>query len=438
MLFRACPPETRTLLGAQLVFNLGFYAVIPFLAGAMRSDYGMGAAAVGLVLGARTFSQQGMFLLGGILADRWGARRSILTGCLVRITGYATLLDATDLPLFLLGAVLTGAGGALFSPALEAQLSHADLPAQSGEKRRSVFVWLAITGEIGAVLGPLLGAALLGWGFDATLTAGIGVFAAITALLWWRLPAPAALTDSTVRSSPASSVPGPACLRDRRFLAFCALASVNLLAYNQLYFAVPVELDRRGLGQEWLGGLFLLASVLTLTLQLPIAAAARRIGPGPTLAGGFGLLAAAFAVAATTAVHPGDPAGRTVAPVLVTVAVLVLGHMALTPTILALVPEFLPTQDTTVGRGAYYGLIATCGGIAVLAGNTVLGQLMEATDRSQWWPGAPWVPLILLALLPALVLPRVLPARRHPEAPTSPSTAPPTSRSTDHDHERAL
>ncbi|MDQ4046900.1 MAG: MFS transporter, partial [Actinomycetota bacterium] len=109
-------PETRTLLGAQLVFNLGFYAVIPFLAGAMGGDYGLDAAAVGLVLGTRTFSQQGMFLVGGLLADRWGARRAILTGCLVRIAGDATLAAASDFTLFLLGAVLTGAGGALFSP----------------------------------------------------------------------------------------------------------------------------------------------------------------------------------------------------------------------------------------------------------------------------------------------------------------------------------
>ena len=70
MPFRDHRAETRTLLGAQLVFNLGFYAVVPFLAGAMGTEYGLGAAAIGLVLGARTFSQQGMFLLGGMLADR--------------------------------------------------------------------------------------------------------------------------------------------------------------------------------------------------------------------------------------------------------------------------------------------------------------------------------------------------------------------------------
>nr|WP_251045808.1 MFS transporter [Arthrobacter sp. ISL-5] len=101
-----------------------------------------------------------MFLVGGLLADRWGARRAILLGCLVRIAGYAALAAASNFSLFLLGAVLTGAGGALFSPALEAQLSQADRVTESsksgnsesgGKKGRwSVFVWLAVTGEIGA------------------------------------------------------------------------------------------------------------------------------------------------------------------------------------------------------------------------------------------------------------------------------------------------
>ncbi|MFB0834363.1 MFS transporter [Arthrobacter halodurans] len=410
MPFRAYSPETRTLLGAQLVFNLGFYAVVPFMAGAMRSDFGWGAAAIGLVLGARTFSQQGMFLFGGMLADRWGARRSILAGCLVRIGGYGTLLAASDLPLFLLGAVLTGVGGALFSPALQARLAVADRTTEVNPKRNSVFVWLAITGEAGAVLGPLLGTALLGWGFDAALAAGIGIFAVITVLLWWRLPPDKTHGDGAAGRSPASLRPAGGCLRDRRFLAFCLLASVNLLAYNQLYFAVPVELDRRGLGQAWMGGLFLLASVLTLALQLPVAAASRRIGPGPTLSAGFALLAVAFAVAAATSVDPEGPPSTSFAPIAAVVAFLVLGHMAITPMILALVPDYFP-RGLSAGLGAGYGLVATSGGVAVLAGNMVLGRLVDATERHQWWPGTPWVPLVMVALMSALALPRVLPAQ---------------------------
>lgn len=69
------------------------------------------------------------------------------------------------------------------------------------------------------------------------------------------------------------------------------------------------------------------------------------------------------------------------------------------------------------------GPVATCGGIAVPAGSTALGQPVETTDRSGWWAGAPRVPLILLALVSALALPRVLPAPRAPQTSASPSAA---------------
>ncbi|MDQ0819902.1 MFS family permease [Arthrobacter sp. V4I6] len=421
--------EAGTLLGAQLVFNLGFYAVIPFLAGAMGDDYGLDAVAVGLVLGARTFSQQGMFLLGGLLSDRWGARRAILIGCLVRISGYAALAAASDFSLFLLGAVLTGAGGALFSPALESQLSQADRatdgsgPAGGKKGRRSVFVWLSVTGEIGALLGPLLGASLLGWGFDAALALGMGIFSVVTVSLWFRLPADASCRPPRAVASepevPRNGHHGALdCLRNRRFVLFCVLASTNMLAYNQLYFAVPLELGRRGLDGSWLAMLFLQASVLTLVLQLPVSAIGHRLGPGRALSVGFVLLSAAFIAAALTSEHAGS-SGNSIAPMAATIALLILGHMLLTPTILSVIPRFLPGEGPASGRGAYYGLAASCGGISVLVGNAVMGQLVDLTDRLNWWPGTPWVPPVLLAFLSALALPRVLLTKASPSSVSS-------------------
>ncbi len=44
---------------------------------------------IGLILGLRTFSQQGMFILGGTLADRYGAKAIILAGCVVRVAGFS-------------------------------------------------------------------------------------------------------------------------------------------------------------------------------------------------------------------------------------------------------------------------------------------------------------------------------------------------------------
>ncbi|MDR6989130.1 MFS family permease [Paenarthrobacter nitroguajacolicus] len=413
---------TRILLGTQLVFNLGFYAVVPFLAGAMGNDFGMDAAAIGFVLGARTFSQQGMFLIGGMVADRWGAKRAILLGCLVRIGGYAALAAAYDFPLFLLGAILTGAGGALFSPALESQLGRTELSNTKTQRTdrgrpRSVFVWLAITGEFGALLGPLIGAALLGWGFDAALTLGMGVFTVVAVALWIQLPSdprPDQLTpDGTATPRRLNAL---ASLGNRPFVIFCALASVKMLAYNQLYFLIPLELGRRGLDDSLLAALFLMASLLTIALQLPVSSAVRRIGHRRAIPVGFLLLAAAFTVGAFPIPQTASQ-WQSIATMGIIVALLILGHMTLTPTILALIPEFLP-DDAAPRLGAYYGLAASCGGIAVLVGNTAVGQVRYLTEHAAW-TGAPWLLLVALMAAPALILPRTIPTPRPEPSPAA-------------------
>ncbi|RII85364.1 MFS transporter, partial [Clavibacter michiganensis] len=117
-----------------------------FLAVVMRDDLGLGALAIGLVLGARTFSQQGLFLLGGMLADRFGPRALIAAGCVVRVSGYLGLALAAGLPGFLLGAILTGLGGALFSPALQSLVADADARARPSRRpgRPSLFAALVL------------------------------------------------------------------------------------------------------------------------------------------------------------------------------------------------------------------------------------------------------------------------------------------------------
>lgn len=52
----------------QFAIDLGFYMLMPYLAAHLTSDLHLAAWAVGLVLGVRNLSQQGMFLIGGTLA----------------------------------------------------------------------------------------------------------------------------------------------------------------------------------------------------------------------------------------------------------------------------------------------------------------------------------------------------------------------------------
>ncbi len=398
------------LLGTQLLFNVGFYAVVPFLALVLTEDFRLAGAAVGLVLGLRTFAQQGMFLAGGVLADRFGARSIILLGCAVRATGFFTLAASLWpavplLWLFVLGTVLTGLGGALFSPGLNTLVAASEADrARSGPRRRvTLFAWLSFTGEIGAVVGPLLGAVLLDWGFAMVAVSGAGFFAAIGMLLWRTLP-----TGEGRRVGRADDGgrrrgrPWPV-LRDRRFVAYAALHSADLLAYNQLYLTLPLELRGAGAAPQTVGLLFAWVSILILVLQLPVARVCARIGAPAALRAGYATGATGFLGLAGAALLPLSDGERTAA-VLAAASLVTLGHLIANPTALSIVPRFADGHAS----GSYFGLLATFGGLAVLVGNLVSGGLLGSPATGPAAAVLPWCFLALPLVLAAVLAPRVV------------------------------
>ncbi|GAA1733958.1 MFS transporter [Brachybacterium phenoliresistens] len=445
------PPRIRgragTLLGTQALFNVGFFAVVPFIAVVLSEDFALGGAAVGIVLGVRTFAQQGMFLLGGALADRCGARAVILLGCGVRIAGFLTLAASVQarpalLALFVVGTILTGLGGALFSPGLNVLVAEAESrrPRTGSPGRATLFAWLAVSGEIGAVVGPLLGAAMLGWGFAAVAAGGAALFTGIGVFLAWALPrrppatggarpvpARGAARTGTAPGAPADRAPDRprpaargsswAALRDRRFLALAGFHASDLLAYNQLYLTLPLALTRSGQGPQAVGLLFAWVSVLTLALQIPVSRWSVRVGAPAALRTGYLLTAGGFVVLllATLAgpaadaggaggAADGGAGGPGTAAVLGAATLLMIGHLAASPTALGLVPRFAAGGPT----GSYFGLLASCGGAAVLLGNTAVGRLLDVGAARPEAAGLPWLLLAALPALSAWAVPRIL------------------------------
>ncbi|PRY02431.1 MFS transporter [Allonocardiopsis opalescens] len=386
----------RLLLATQLAFNVGFYLVVPFLAVHLAEDLLLAGWAVGVVLGVRTFSQQGLFFLGGALADRYGTKPMVLTGCAIRVAGFAVLGLAPDFGTVLLGAVLTGFAAALFSPAVESALAQegTELERRGVITRTEVFGLFAVCGELGAVTGPLLGAALLAADFTATCLVAAGAFALILlAHLRW-LPA-----------APARDAAGPPLagwarvLRDRVFLLFALCYSGYLLSYNQLYLALPVELSRAsggGDGQAALGWMFATASVLVVLGQLPLAGwARRRLGAVRALPLGFGLLALAFAAVAVCAPLPVPPGLLAYAPALALVVLLTFGQMLAVPVAQDLVARLAGERSL----GAYFGFLSSAGGAAVLLGSTGAGALLDLAATPGPLAALPWA---TLAAVPAL------------------------------------
>ena len=69
----------------------GFFMVIPMISVHFVDGLGWTAGAVGLVLAARQFFQQGLTPFSGVLADRLGAKPLIAIGMIVRAVGFAAM-----------------------------------------------------------------------------------------------------------------------------------------------------------------------------------------------------------------------------------------------------------------------------------------------------------------------------------------------------------
>lgn len=393
-------PATRLWLpllpGCQFIFNLGFYAVVPFLAIFLRDDLALSGTLVGLILGLRTFCQQGMFLLGGALSDRFGARRVVLAGCMVRISGYLLLAGGESLTPVIMGACLTGIGGALFSPSIEALLAKAGTQSEAEGKRSRAewFALFAVCGELGAVIGPAAGALLTGYGFRQIAYAGAAVFMLAMIVLFFTLPA------APVRRASLQIVPWWRTFHQPRFVAFIIAYSSWLLSYNQLYLALPVEIQRAGGQESDLAPLFMLASLLIITLQLPLARLARHTGAARVVPWGFALITVAFLSVALCADATPAAGWLRLLPAAAFVTLLTLGQMLLVPSAKDLIPRF--AEESTLG--AHYGALSTAGGIAVLAGNLLFGSLLDRALVPSPQAIYPWLLLALFPLCSALAL----------------------------------
>jgi MFS family permease len=272
---------------ADMVYEGARSLIGPYLA-----TLGASATVVGLVAGAGEFIGYGLRVVSGYAVQRtrrywtWtilGYSLTVLSVPLIGITGLmapALLLYGTE-----------RLGKAVRSPAKDTLLSHAS--AQTG--RGSAFGVHQALDQTGAVLGPLLLAALLGWregdyrlAFGSLAVPGIAV---IVVLVWLRrrVPDPMAYEAATLeQSEEPAATPVPRHL-PRQFWQYvaavgvlsCGVVSFPLLAFHAqtrhllsdaqvpLLFAVAMAVD--GLSGLVMGRVYDRRGPMTL-LAVPIAA----------------------------------------------------------------------------------------------------------------------------------------------------------------------
>ncbi|MGW3205239.1 MFS transporter [Streptomyces sp. NPDC001135] len=147
------------------------------------------AAALPWTVDAYTVVFAGLLLTGGVVADRWGARRVYTAALgLFAVLSVACAL-APGSGSLIAGRALLGAAGAGLVPASVALLIH--LHPDPVRRTRAIGAWTALSG-LGAAVGPVLGGALVelgGWRLVFLVNPPLALAALLLAR---RLPAPPA------------------------------------------------------------------------------------------------------------------------------------------------------------------------------------------------------------------------------------------------------
>lgn len=366
----------RVLVLNGFTFNLGFYMLLPYLADHLQRNLGLSPWHVGLVIGLRVLSQQGMFLVGGTLGDYLGYKRLILLGCLVRVAGFVLLGIAANLPLLLLGAFLTGFAGALFTPSSNAYLAH-EAPDQV--RRDRIFAMQNWTSETGMFLGPLVGISLVSMSF---MWVGIGAASLFTLLflVQWRFLPELAEQEKRSASEQAFWQQWGSMLANGRFMRFILFACAFHLFFHQLYLSLPHEVEARELGSEVITWVFMTSSIMGILLQMPISRwVSNTIGSAKAMGLGLLLMGSSFlCFLISSEAWPW-------LNFIVYAALFSLGSMLVLPLLGSYVPKFCHKSEL----GSYYGLYSCVGGLAAFLGNVGIGWLLslEAMPRQWVWLG---------------------------------------------------
>ncbi|MEJ8545832.1 MDR family MFS transporter [Brevibacillus borstelensis] len=152
MKIRSWNNNLKTRLIGEALFNMLFWMYFPFITVYFGTALGNHIAGI-LMTVPPLFSLIGS-LLGGALADRWGRRSVMLLGAFLQTVMFALFAVSWSHWIDYIAFIGLGLGGAIYRPASSAMV--ADLvPAQD---RRQIFATFATANNIGAVLGPALGA----------------------------------------------------------------------------------------------------------------------------------------------------------------------------------------------------------------------------------------------------------------------------------------
>ncbi|MDN6874807.1 MFS transporter [Pseudomonas citronellolis] len=288
-----------TVVGAGVTSALGdfCYETTTVILPGFLAALGVPAAALGTIEGIADALAAYTKMFSGYIADKLGHRKLlVVVGYGLTPVGQVLLALALGWPLILLGRLVSWFGKGLRGPLRDAIV----VQAVTAETRGRAFGFHRAMDTVGAVAGPLLGVALLGWAQQLLWDDDSGPFR----LVLWLSVIPGALAVlaflALVRDPQHS--PNPQLkllqtlkglpLRFKRYLGAVAVFGVGDFSHSLLILAAT-QLLAGGLGlvqaAQVAGLLYVWRNLVQVLTSYPVGALADRLGSLPVLVAGYAL-----------------------------------------------------------------------------------------------------------------------------------------------------
>jgi len=397
---KATPPRADVRSAASLAVALAPGTLLAGVAGGIAFPIlpivglrlGLSLPFIGVILAANRAMRVVSSPVVGVMADRFGGRRTLLVGLAVQIVvlGLFALGIATGCagPLFLAGRLLHGPGSACVFIAAQALAIHAGGPSQGGRAAGTVRAAMVLGVPIGLAAGGLLSDAV---GDAATFA--IAAAAVVLALIAAYLRVPDWRGPLGRRTPLAEALRG---MRDRRLFALGALNLViNFSVGGMILTTLALLVHERHLSlfarnEQGTAGLLMGWMIVVDAGLTPFAG---RIGDrwrahARVATGAMVLLVAGLAVVGLSHGARGLAMG---------LALIGAGGAGLGPSLLVIMGNIVPPDR----RGTGVGLMQFCGdvggtlgplvGTALLAGSTAVPYLGTAALAACSVPLAAWL-----------------------------------------------
>lgn len=307
------PPRgwlNRTVAGTGITSALGdfCYETTTVILPGFLAVLGLPAAVLGIIEGIADAVASFTKMISGYIADKLGHRKLLVViGYGLTPLGQMLIALAGGWPLVLSGRIISWFGKGLRGPLRDAIVIQAVRP----ETRGRAFGFHRAADTIGAVLGPLLGVALLGWaqGWNGHDTAfafrfvlWLSVIPGLLAVLAFftlvqdpeHSPNPALKFFNSLRGLPA---------RFKRYLAAVGVFGIGDFSHSLLILAATQLLTASmGVVQaaQVAGLLYVWRNGVQVAVSFPIGMLADRLGHVPILVAGYilGVLTAALTACA--------------------------------------------------------------------------------------------------------------------------------------------